>query len=238
MSRPLLIGGRKFDFRLFVAVTSFRPLRAWLHREGFARFAAARYDADLTSLANPFAHLTNHAVAKGAPGFDAAACDLKWPLAAFRAWLTTSRGEAAAASCMADIAALLAAALRAVAPRVIADRRCAELYGCDVMLDADLRPWLLEVNASPSLSADTETDYELKTCVVCDFFTLTDVEGAFGAAGPPASVGGFDALCAPGLGEAALPPPALGGWTDRRAALAQAQAARAAMDAGVRLQGR
>ena len=32
----------------------------------------------------------------------------------------------------------------------------------DILIDADLRVWLLEVNASSSLSAETSADYDLK----------------------------------------------------------------------------
>ena len=38
-----------------------------------------------------------------------------------------------------------------------------ELYGYDIMIDDDLKPWLLEVNASPSLTADTASDHEVRT---------------------------------------------------------------------------
>ena len=59
------------------------------------------------------------------------------------------------------------------------------------MIDGDLKPWLIEVNASPSLSADTQSDYDLKFRMIDDFFTCVDMEGAF-AGNVPRTVGGFD----------------------------------------------
>lgn len=39
---------------------------------------------------------------------------------------------------------------------------CFSLLGFDVILDRELRPWLLEINMSPSLRCDSPVDNEVK----------------------------------------------------------------------------
>lgn len=73
---------------------------------------------------------------------------------------------------MNDIQQVIVKTLLAVQRVIINDRHCFELYGFDIMLDSNLKPWLLEVNACPSMSADTEADYELKFGVLEDTFHL------------------------------------------------------------------
>ncbi|KAK3255047.1 hypothetical protein CYMTET_35758, partial [Cymbomonas tetramitiformis] len=46
--------------------------------------------------------------------------------------------------------------------------RCFELLGFDVLLDDDLKPWLMEVNHSPSFNTDTALDTEVKNAVLHD----------------------------------------------------------------------
>lgn len=55
--------------------------------------------------------------------------------------------------------------------------RVVQLFGYDVMVDENLRPWLLEVNASPSLGASNKNDLRLKKQMVGHVFDIIDVEG-------------------------------------------------------------
>ena len=52
---------------------------------------------------------------------------------------------------------------------------CFELYGFDILLDAKLKPWLLEVNISPSLSSSSPLDKKIKTMLICDTLNLVGV---------------------------------------------------------------
>jgi tubulin polyglutamylase TTLL1 len=45
-------------------VTSYRPLKAYMYDEGFARFCNELYSSDIAEMDNMFVHLTNVAIQK------------------------------------------------------------------------------------------------------------------------------------------------------------------------------
>jgi tubulin polyglutamylase TTLL1 len=55
---------------------------------------------------------------------------------------------------------------------IINDKHCFEVYGYDVLIDTNLKPWLIEVNSSPSLSSTTESDRILKMGMIGDTFEV------------------------------------------------------------------
>lgn len=64
IDNPLLIGGKKFDLRLYVLVTSYRPLKCYMYKLGFCRFCTVKYTPSTSELDNMFVHLTNVAIQK------------------------------------------------------------------------------------------------------------------------------------------------------------------------------
>ena len=70
--------------------------------------------------------------------------------------------------------------LRAVQHVMHNDAHCFELYGYDMLIDDGLKPWLIEVNASPSLSATTEDDRDVKLAVIRDALAVAVPESFCG----------------------------------------------------------
>ncbi len=52
---------------------------------------------------------------------------------------------------------------------------CFELFGFDVLLDAKLKPWLIEVNLSPSLACGTPLDHRIKSALIADTLNVVGV---------------------------------------------------------------
>ena len=56
------------------------------------------------------------------------------------------------------------------------NRQCFQSLGFDIMLDRKLKPWLLEINESPSFNDDTEIDKQVKSGLIEDTFRLLDIK--------------------------------------------------------------
>ncbi len=180
IENPLLIGGKKFDLRIYVLVSSYRPLRVYEYVHGFARFCNAKYTTDITDMDNPFIHLTNVAIQKHNDEYNSKHGG-KWHVQNLRLYVESTYGLEASNKLFAGIDNLIIHSLKAVQNVMINDRHCFECYGYDVLIDADLKPWLVEVNASPSLSTTTESDRILKLSLLRDIYNIV-------AAGVPSVV--------------------------------------------------
>ncbi|XP_024394465.1 uncharacterized protein [Physcomitrium patens] len=216
IDNPYLIGGKKFDLRLYVCVLSYAPLKAYVYRSGFARFTIAHFTVKKEDIVNNLVHLTNFSIQKHAPTFKSKT-GTKWSLHSLKMHMISKHGEQEVNALFHKIHMLILRSLLAVQNVIIQDKHCFELYGYDILVDDTLKPWILEVNASPSLAADTPVDHELKYGMLDDVLTLVDMEHKL----PPQSltqVGGFDVLIDQTAPPAAKPPQQshlLGCYNDR-----------------------
>ncbi|CAD7943815.1 unnamed protein product [Amoebophrya sp. A25] len=192
IANPLLIGGRKFDLRLYVLVTSWNPLVVYLYRSGFARFSGSRFSMKASDLENNAIHLTNVAIQKNQENYDERRGG-KWDLQHLKSYLYTAYSRESVNQMFYDIQECILRSLFAVQSAIISDKHCFELYGFDIILASDLKPWLLEVNSSPSLTATTREDYELKFGLLDDTLTVLDLENYFRGQLED-QVGGFDLI--------------------------------------------
>ncbi|XP_063441577.1 probable tubulin polyglutamylase TTLL9 isoform X3 [Mytilus trossulus] len=225
IENPLLIGGRKFDVRVYVLVCSYNPLKVWLYRGGFARFSNTRFSLD--SIEDTYVHLTNVAVQKNAPDYDPEK-GCKWSTQQLRKYLAAKHGVDKVQKMFKAIDNIIIKSLQSVQKIIINDKHCFEMYGYDVLLDDDLKPWLIEINASPSLTASGKEDYDLKFGLISDLLNVLDLENRL--TGKEKRIGGWDLLwddgpivaddnmdCTPANGSAVSTPNSyLGCFNDRK----------------------
>ncbi|XP_078045472.1 tubulin monoglutamylase TTLL4 [Augochlora pura] len=172
ISRPRLINGSKFDLRLYVLATSINPTRIYIYKEGLVRFASVRYIRGV-NLSDKCMHLTNTSVNKMNPGYVMndglnALRAHKWSFGNLWGHLAEEGVDAAELwNKIKDIVAktLIAAEASmnaAISENLTSRYSCYELYGFDVLLDENFKPWLLEVNILPSLHTDSLLDTIIK----------------------------------------------------------------------------
>lgn len=67
---PALINGHKFDFRIYVLITSvIEPLTIFVYRDGLVRLASEKYDSN-QNIQDFYVHLTNYSLNKKNNNYD------------------------------------------------------------------------------------------------------------------------------------------------------------------------
>lgn len=184
ISNPYLVNDTKFDLRVYVHVVSYDPLRIYVCRDGLVRFATQKYSNKKGTVKNRYMHLTNYSINKKSDEFeqndDAAECQgHKWGMKALWKYLETERGvdtgQVWTDMCDVVIKTILSAdgTINSGVKMNVNQRSCVhEVFGFDIMLDATLKPWLIEVNISPSLHSASGMDHTIKGRMMRDVFNI------------------------------------------------------------------
>lgn len=96
----------------------------------------------------------------------------KWSTENLKLYLASTRGEKCTKKLFDDISWILVHSLKAVSNVMSHDKHCFECYGYDIIVDDDLKPWLIEVNSSPSLTCTTSSDRILKYKLIDSILTV------------------------------------------------------------------
>lgn len=71
VKQPALWNGHKFDFRIYVLLTSvIDPMTVFLYKDGLVRLASEKYKHASKNVNDPYIHLTNYSLNKKNKNFD------------------------------------------------------------------------------------------------------------------------------------------------------------------------
>ena len=150
LTNPYLIEGKKFDFRIYILVTSVLPLRAYIYKEGLVRFASSKYNSTATKGGNERQYLTNTSVGKKYTHL----ANLTWTFKKLKKHFSTigvDSEEVFDRINNAIVLTLLSAEYRfqrnfALNLGGYDCHSCFQLLGVDVILDSNLHPYVIEVS--------------------------------------------------------------------------------------------
>ncbi|KAL0230125.1 hypothetical protein PCE1_003687 [Barthelona sp. PCE] len=170
---PFLVRGRKHDIRIYVLLYSVNPMVVFIYEEGLVRLASEEYDENATEF-NEMRDLTNFSLNK----HNATSDDIKMCMKEYM------RTYPAIWEQIKTIVLRSCTAYTHHYPSVNYEKyespKCFSLLGFDVMVDANMQAWLLEVNMSPSLNHNNcELDFKVKSRLMSDIFNIIGVRRIF-----------------------------------------------------------
>lgn len=131
-----------------------KPLSVWLWDDFYLRFSAADYAPETP--ADRFAHLTNNSVTKYSGDFgNERFKGLMWAKRDFDAFLEAAGEGGRREALRGQIREIVRETLLAGSAKFGGRRNSFVVLGFDLMVDADFRVWLIEVNAAPSMELST-----------------------------------------------------------------------------------
>lgn len=191
MKKPFLIDNLKFDLRIYVLVTGCNPLRIFVHEEGLARFATEVYvRPTLNNIDEMCMHLTNYAVNKNNPNFihnestENESIGHKRSLNSVFAHLASlghdivqlkKQIDDSIIKTLCSIQPTLSHHYKSCQPEDLSNSMCFEILGFDIILDCKARPFVLEVNHTPSFTTDSPLDRSVKIKVIKDALCLLNL---------------------------------------------------------------
>jgi len=177
VDKPLLLEDKKFDLRLYILVSNVKPVIAFLNEEGLARFCTESYQPPTQeNLKNAYMHLTNYSLNKLSPHYKYTEECIEINDGSKRTltslWKSLEKAGYSKEEVLTNITSVVQKLVFALEPVIqfnynVAfegkdDGKCFHVLGVDILIDQDLKPWLLEINANPSFNIGHEDSNDPK----------------------------------------------------------------------------
>eukprot|EP00092_Neocalanus_flemingeri_P003383 GFUD01003624.1.p1 GENE.GFUD01003624.1~~GFUD01003624.1.p1 ORF type:complete len:534 (+),score=140.74 GFUD01003624.1:66-1667(+) len=179
---PFLINGLKFDLRIYVLLTNIDPIKIYVYEDGIVRFATKPYSMKEEDIADKFIHLTNYSINKRNQDFEfnevpEELSGHKWSLQML--WKYLEKRGINHSTIWEKIKDIIVKTIlcghhsikTAFDEDVSSDYNCYKLFGLDVLLDENLKPWLLEVNNFPTLNHKS-LDRHVNEQMIAEMFNI------------------------------------------------------------------
>jgi len=173
IDKPLIIDRKKFDLRVYVLIASVKPLVAFINTEGLARFCTEDYEAPSNeNIRDVYKHLTNYSLNKLNQSYvmteETEAINDGSKRTFCSLWKSVEKAGHDKDVIWANIKELIRNLLIGFKPFIHFeyntafgaknDGKCFQVLGVDILIDQDLKPWLLEINNNPSLNIEHDTE--------------------------------------------------------------------------------
>ncbi|OHT11244.1 Tubulin-tyrosine ligase family protein [Tritrichomonas foetus] len=193
---PFLIDSHKFDFRLYLLISSLHPFTLYIYNEGIARFCTQKYHPPTRqNLSDKFMHITNTAI----NAENKISKDFEYTRSASSVFEAISESDPYGAQLWEKIKKISTLTLLALYPQIVTSvashcgkkkqektiepsndpmNRFFHILGIDIMINDQCDPMVLELNDNPSMKVGVPFEDVLKRKLLSDTLKVVTLDGS------------------------------------------------------------